>query len=160
MTAASSILLSYPVDPSSPRLAKFEEALLSYTTSGSKDFEDLRLYTFASTSLDEEIKRLVGGDAPLLLGAICLVVLWLALSSSFGLLALATFPTVFVSVAFAFAVQALAGRKASSINFLVSFIVAGVGVDDMILVEAFYLKTGKNLPSTLKKVRKRRFAPG
>ena len=149
VTGASSILLSYPVDASSPPLADFETALVKYVSSAYQDHEDLRLYAFASTSFDEEIKRLVAGDAPLLLAAIALVVVWLALSSSFGLLAFAAFPTVLVSVAFAFAAQALAGRKASSINFLVSFIVAGVGVDDMILVESFYVKRGKNLPSAL-----------
>ena len=100
---------------------------------------------FNSLAFDREVVKLVSNDMPLFVGAIYVTIIFLALT--FGkltmshnriLLAFAALPQVLLSLLFATGVQGLFGAKISTLNFMIGFILCGVGVDDMIVIEEFH----------------------
>ena len=91
--------------------------------------------------------RLIKVDFPLFVGAIIAIIGWLSLS--FGRLntiekrfwvAWAVAFEILFCLVFSFGCLGYVGAVVSSLNAMVPFIIAGVSVDDMIVVEDFYNK--------------------
>jgi len=98
--------------------------------------------------VDEQVERIFEDDFKLLPVAMACVVVWLAISlGGFnvlefkGLLCLSVIIEVISCVVFAFGMMGFMGNKGTSLNFAMPFIVAGVSVDDVIVVQEFYYKT-------------------
>jgi Niemann-Pick C1 protein len=99
-------------------------------------------------SVDDEIGRLIAVDLQLFIMSIFAIVVILAISfavppkkicgNSRIAVGFASFFVVLLSVIFSFGFMGMAGISANSICFMLLFIVAGVGVDDCIVVENFY----------------------
>jgi len=113
-------------------------------------YPNLDVQRLTSLSFDEEVKNLVVKDMPLFMGAIYVITIFLALT--FGrlnasenriFLAFVTIPMVMLSLLFATGVQGYFSSTISTLNFLIGFLLAGVGVDDMIVVEEFYKRACK-----------------
>jgi len=103
------------------------------------------LQRLSSLAFDDEVVKLVSDDMPLFIGAIYIVIIFLALtfgrltwSKNRVLLVFVALPQVFLSLAFATGCQGIFGSLISTLNFMIGFILAGVSVDDMIVVEEFY----------------------
>ncbi|GMH91791.1 hypothetical protein TrST_g1853 [Triparma strigata] len=98
-------------------------------------------------SVDDEVYRLVIDDTPLFLSAIFCIILWLALTFGRQNIIEARFLltwTVAIEIAccliFSYGVLGYMGVRVSSLNAIVPFVIAGVSVDDMIVIEDFFNK--------------------
>ncbi len=104
------------------------------------------IFMLTQRSVNDEIGRLLEVDSMLFAIAILMIVSVLSVffhrSSLVESKALLGFGGAMIiilqAVMFAFGVQGHLGIDVNSICFLIPFIVAGVGVDDMIVIEGFY----------------------
>ena len=110
-------------------------------------------------SVDDEIGRLIEVDSKLFGGSIFMIVLVLCLTfvkpsisspdlvKSRFVAGLSAIVIIIFSILFAFGFMGSAGIPMNSICLMICFVVAGVGVDDMIVIENFYQKAlDANLP--------------
>jgi len=154
IVAATSARVQYQIGSSDiPQANEWEQVVLDKTHPQTGDYASsstLRVRRMVKRSIDDEIVRLVSGDAPLFALAILAIVGWL--SVTFGkankvesrfLVAWAVLIEILFCLAFAFGMLGFLGIPVSSINAMSPFIVAGVSVDDMIVIEDFYNKAGK-----------------
>jgi len=105
-------------------------------------------------SIDDEIGRLIQVDSALFVMSIFAIVAILSFSlikcnsscmtNSRMVVASAAFVIIMFSIVFSFGMMAHFGLPINSICTLICFVVAGVGVDDMIVVENFFQKAIDN----------------
>mmetsp|Transcript_22539 Transcript_22539/g.46811 ORF Transcript_22539/g.46811 Transcript_22539/m.46811 type:complete len:877 (+) Transcript_22539:151-2781(+) len=148
ITSADSMVLWYGLKNSPDgSLTDFEKAVVDETTPSklTAKYPLLSMQRLSSLAFDEEVVKLVSNDMPLFIGAIYIVIIFLALtfgrltcSENRVALAFVALPQVFLSLAFATGCQGMSGSLISTLNFTIGFILAGVSVDDMIVVEEFY----------------------
>ncbi|GMH67747.1 hypothetical protein TrRE_jg4181, partial [Triparma retinervis] len=146
---ASSLMLSYPLLKStSPKFPLYESVLVS-SLSPSR-FPLLTVDAITESTLDNDIVNAIKMDMPLLFAALAMVVVWLALSLGWDRkhLALSALVTTILSLSVALGIQGIMGWKICSLNFFVSFVVAGVGVDDMIVIDDCYQGLKASSPSS------------
>ncbi|GMH70128.1 hypothetical protein TL16_g05332 [Triparma laevis f. inornata] len=118
-----------------------------------KESKILNVECVTKRSVDDEVYRLVIDDFSLFLGAIFCIILWLALTFGRQNIIEARFLitwTVAIEMAccliFSYGAMGymnllgVPGVKVCSLNAMVPFIIAGVSVDDMIVIEDFFNK--------------------
>ncbi|GMH78000.1 hypothetical protein TrST_g10604 [Triparma strigata] len=125
---------------------------------------NIRMIT--TKSVDDEIGRLIKVDSVLFVASIFAIVFILcctfikspngAVRSRF-VAGLSAFVIIMFSIMFAFGMMGSIGVPMNSICIMICFVVAGVGVDDMIVIENFYSKAledglpkGKRMSEALK----------
>lgn len=135
----------------------FEQKLLDlYKDEWAADDHLTTITMFTERSVDDEVGRLLEVDSTLFALAIFMIVTALSISfwrgnmvesksaMGFG----AAFLIILQSCLFSFGLLGWFGIDANSLCFLIPFIVAGVGVDDMIVIESFYSQTvDKGIPA-------------
>ena len=109
---------------------------------------NIRMIT--NKSVDDEIGRLIKVDSVLFVASIIAIVFILcctfikspngAVRSRF-VAGLSAFVIIMFSIMFAFGMMGMIGVPMNSICIMICFVVAGVGVDDMIVIENFYNKS-------------------
>jgi Niemann-Pick C1 protein len=152
--SADTLILSYSLsNPGNGALLAYETMLLDTFSFDNleSDYPELKVTRLSSAGFDEEVKRLVVDDMPLFLLAILLIITFTSLT--FGkltrhtnrlLLAWITFPMVMFSLLFATGLQGYFNSKISTLNFLVGFILSGISVDDMIVIEEYHRRSKNN----------------
>jgi len=143
---AKSVRMAYSITNNDEAAAlEWEQAFLDWTDP--YDSDSISIHRIAKRSIDDEVIRLVSGDSPLFAGAILAIVAWLA--CTFGkmnkvesrfLVTWAVLVEILFCLIFAFGMLGYCGFIMSSLNAMVPFIVAGVSVDDMIVIEDFFNK--------------------
>jgi predicted RND superfamily exporter protein len=146
VTGAQSIRLQYAITNNDQAAAMaWEQAILDWTEPYKSSH--INIHRITKRSIDDEVVRLVSGDSPLFAAAILAIVSWLA--CTFGklnkvesrfLITWMVLVEILFCLLFAFGMLGYCGFIMSSLNAMVPFIVAGVSVDDMIVIEDFYNK--------------------
>ncbi|GMH94729.1 hypothetical protein TL16_g12987 [Triparma laevis f. inornata] len=160
ISGASTMIMAYTLKNLKASQLDYETYIIKQTLPDKLKelYPDLTIQRLSSQAFDEEVKKLVVDDMPLFMGAIYIIIIFLALT--FGpltraknrvLLSFVALPQVILSLMFATGCQGFFGAKISTLNFLIGFILAGVGVDDMIVVEEFYARAkAKNSKSVMR----------
>ncbi|GMH99553.1 hypothetical protein TrST_g3288 [Triparma strigata] len=160
ITGASTMIMAYALKNLDASQIDYETYIVEQTLPETLKelYPKLTIQRLSSVAFDEEVKKLVVDDMPLFMGAIYIIIIFLALT--FGpltraknrvLLSFVALPQVILSLMFATGCQGFFGAKISTLNFLIGFILAGVGVDDMIVVEEFYARArAKNSKSVMR----------
>eukprot|EP00520_Triparma_pacifica_P006365 CAMPEP_0118667992 /NCGR_PEP_ID=MMETSP0785-20121206/20099_1 /TAXON_ID=91992 /ORGANISM="Bolidomonas pacifica, Strain CCMP 1866" /LENGTH=775 /DNA_ID=CAMNT_0006562517 /DNA_START=257 /DNA_END=2581 /DNA_ORIENTATION=+ len=136
---AKSLMLIYDlIKSSSPKFSTYQSLLISSLTPSR--YPLLIVDAITESTFDNDMVDAIRNDIPWLLAAIALVILWLAVTLGWERkhLALSALITTVFSISVALGIQGIAGWKICSLNFFVSFVVVGVGVDDLIVLDDCY----------------------
>jgi len=121
-----------------------------YWTEHANDYadDDLSIAFYTDRSFDDEINRVVFGDAPVFVLALFVMLVYLMFTlgklsciRARPWLAFSAILVMLCSMAIGFSVGLCVGAKFNTLAALVPFILLGVGVDDMIILVDTYDKT-------------------
>ncbi|GMH56411.1 hypothetical protein TrRE_jg10484 [Triparma retinervis] len=146
ISGAKSVRMHYKITNNDAAASNaWEKEFLDWTDPYVSEVIDVK--RAAKRSFDDECVRLVQGDSPLFAGAI--LALTAVLACTFGkmnkvesrfLVTWAVLVEILFCLVFAFGMLGHCGFMMTNLNAMCPFIVAGVSVDDMIVIEDFFNK--------------------